>query len=390
MATTSPQLAQNQGKEVENRDPIPLDFRAPPPSPIASSRRSSSVTNDEVLTEFLEHTLRVPDLILPDRIFPRQKPLQDIPTIDFPALLTSPEYGSVSKIRDSLIRVGCFQVINHGISPDLLWSVVNGATQIFGISLEKKRMVVRSLEMPFGFEEVSGEQEDVCSEISEEFVWGRSSDFKLKMEGIWPTNYSNFSEKMEKLATAVEKISKEIMLVLHENFLNIPNDQEGSIIAKRQQSNASRCHIFKHPRDVPVDQCIKALRYDVIRMMIRGSDYSHALSLHICDGSAEFHVYSKKGWASFTPSPNALVVTAGDQIQAWSGGQYRHVIGRPIYTSKYEDCVSMAFLYSPPPISVIQFHQEKKDKIITLREQALFALFFTIACQFLLLIFSKL
>uniref|UniRef100_A0A7C9E7X6 Non-haem dioxygenase N-terminal domain-containing protein n=2 Tax=Opuntia streptacantha TaxID=393608 RepID=A0A7C9E7X6_OPUST len=392
MAIISPQLVQKQGKdkEQESRDPIPLDFRAPPPSPIASSRRSSSVTNDEVLTEFLEHTLRVPDLILPDRIFPRQKALQDIPTVDFPALLNSPEYGSASKIQDSLTQVGCFQLIHHGISPDLLESVINGATRIFRVPLKQKRTLVRSPEMPFGFEEVSGEQEEILSEMSEEFVWGRSSDFKLKMEGIWPTDYSNFSEKMEKLAMAVEKISKEIMLVLHENFLNIPNYEEGNIIAKGQQSKASRCHIFKHPYDAAVDQCIKALRYDVIRMMIRGSDYSHALSIHVCEGSSEFHVYSKKGWVSFTPSPNALIVTAGDQVQAWSGGQYKHVIGRPIYTSKYEGCVSMAFLYSPSPTSNIQFHQEKKARIITLREQALFALFFTIGCQFLLLIYNKL
>ena len=120
---------------------------------------------------------------------------------------------------------------------------------------------------------------------------------------------------------AVEKISKEIMLVLHENFLNIPNYEEGNIIAKGQQSKASRCHIFKHPYDVAVDQCIKALRYDVIRMMIRGSDYSHALSIHVCEGSSEFHVYSKKGWVSFTPSPNALIVTAGDQVQVNSNSK---------------------------------------------------------------------
>jgi len=194
MAIISPQLAQKQGKdkEQESRDPIALDFRAPPPSPIASSRRSSSVTNDEVLTEFLEHTLRVPDLILPDRIFPRQKALQDIPTVDFPALLNSPEYGSASKIQDSLTQVGCFQLIHHGISPDLLESVINGATRIFRVPLKQKRTLVRSPEMPFGFEEVSGEQEEILSEMSEEFVWGRSSDFKLKMEGIWPTDYSNF------------------------------------------------------------------------------------------------------------------------------------------------------------------------------------------------------
>lgn len=53
----------------------------------------------------------------------------------------------------------------------------------------------------------------------------------------------------------------------------------------------------------------------VIRMLIRGTDFSHALCLHVCDGASEFHVYSKKGWVSFNPDKGALIITAGDQIQ---------------------------------------------------------------------------
>jgi len=37
--------------------------------------------------------------------------------------------------------------------------------------------------------------------------------------------------------------------------------------------------------------------------------------LHICDGSSQFHVYSKKGWVSFCPDKDALIVTVGDQTQ---------------------------------------------------------------------------
>uniref|UniRef100_A0A7N0VCV2 Uncharacterized protein n=1 Tax=Kalanchoe fedtschenkoi TaxID=63787 RepID=A0A7N0VCV2_KALFE len=64
-----------------------------------------------------------------------------------------------------------------------------------------------------------------------------------------------------------------------------------------------------------LDDWARALRYDAIRMLIRGSDYSHALGVHICDGCSEFRIYSMKGWASFVPQKNSLVVTLGDQIQ---------------------------------------------------------------------------
>lgn len=60
------------------------------------------------------------------------------------------------------------------------------------MSPEEKIMAVRSVDVRYGFEEVSGEQEEVVSEMSEEFVWGRNCGFKLKMEGIWPVKYSKF------------------------------------------------------------------------------------------------------------------------------------------------------------------------------------------------------
>ncbi|XP_021765339.1 1-aminocyclopropane-1-carboxylate oxidase-like [Chenopodium quinoa] len=377
MPTISPES--HQEKETNT-----FDFRAPPPSPIGSSRRASSVANDEVLTEFLEHSLRVPDLILPDRIFPRQKPFRDIPEIDF-QVLNSAKDDLVLKIRDSLSEIGCFQVINHGISPELIKTVVRRARRVFRMSPEKKRMAVRSPEMEFGFEDqVSGEQEEVVNEMGEEFVWGRGFGFKLKMEGIWPNKFSKFSDKMETLATSMEKIAKEIMLILNENYSNLPNSNLDDCV----------CHIYKHPHDVSADQCLSSLRYDVIRMMIKRSDYSHAVSLHVCDGSSEFHVYSKKGWISFTPLENALIVTAGDQLQAWSGGRYKQVIGKPIYTFQNKDCISLAFLCSPPILcrkNNDEFHhQEKKERIISLRQQALFAIVFTIACQFLIHFYCKL
>ncbi|GFQ01453.1 beta-galactosidase 14 [Phtheirospermum japonicum] len=52
-------------------EPLPvthaISFRAPPPSLVAPGRRSL-FANDDVLTEYLEQSLKVPNLILPERI----------------------------------------------------------------------------------------------------------------------------------------------------------------------------------------------------------------------------------------------------------------------------------------------------------------------------------
>lgn len=168
----------------------PIDFRAPPPSPVASGRRSS-LTNDDVITEFLQHSLHVPNLILPDKFFPKQKSVEDPPTIDFEALCSDHyDDATVTKVMESIARIGCFQLVNHGISSDFVRSVQTQATGIFQVSPEKRASIARSPEKPYGFEEVHDEEAD--TELSEEFVWCRELGLKLAMERIWPIGYSNF------------------------------------------------------------------------------------------------------------------------------------------------------------------------------------------------------
>lgn len=87
-------------------------------------------------------------------------------------------------------------------------------------------------------------------------------------------------------------------------------------MSDKQEIHSLVCYLHKHHRYTAVSKCDGSLKSDFIRMLIRGSsDYSHALCVHICDGLSEFHVYSKKGWISFKPNRDAIVMTIGDQIQ---------------------------------------------------------------------------
>ncbi|KAF8388915.1 hypothetical protein HHK36_025596 [Tetracentron sinense] len=357
-----------------------MEFRAPPPSPIAAGRRSS-VTNDHELNEFLQHSLRLPDLILPDRNFPRQILTVNPSEIDFQSLI-SQENDSVSKFLESIAGIGCFQLVNHGISGDLVRSVSIGTTEIFRMSPENKAIVSRSPENRYGFEEFHGEEE---TEMSEEFVWcSRDEGLKSVMEGIWPAGFSNFSRKMESLLSEIEKIARKVLLVLSEN--NIRKSASGNDTMEGQELAGSICCLYKHCRNIPADRWLSSLKYDVFRMLIRGSDYSHALCVHIGDGSSEFHAYSKKGWIAFCPNKDAVVVTIGDQIQAWSGGQYKHVIGRPIYKVEDEESISLAFLYSPP--SITKNFKGNREKTISLGQQVMLAIFFTLVYHFIVYIYK--
>lgn len=119
---------------------------------------------------------------------------------------------------------------------------------------------------------------------------------------------------METLGSRVEKVADKLFPII---LKNVPKKlaSDGDIIGHGHEIG-TLCCIYKHTRDVNRnDRWVDSLKYDVIRMLIRGTDYSHSLCLHVCDGSSEFHVYSKKSWLSFCPEQGALVITAGDQLQ---------------------------------------------------------------------------
>ncbi|PIN09128.1 Flavonol synthase [Handroanthus impetiginosus] len=134
-------------------EPMPgmnaVNFRAPPPSPVAPGRRSS-FANDDVLTEYLHRSVT--------EIFPRQKSVQKPPKIDFQNLQLLENEAGI-EISERIKRMGCLEVINHGIPRDLIKFVFLLAGGIFEVSLQKKKLVDQSPKRRYKFEEIHGEAE---------------------------------------------------------------------------------------------------------------------------------------------------------------------------------------------------------------------------------------
>lgn len=119
----------------------------------------------------------------------------------------------------------------------------------------------------------------------------------------------------------LEKIASKLLQILLENMPPVIRRKDGEEEEEEEEEKertmvaAPVLCIYKHGRNIPSEEWVSFMQSDIIRMLIRRTDYSHALCLHLCDGASEFHVYSKRGWMSFCPSRDAIVVTVGDQIQ---------------------------------------------------------------------------
>lgn len=116
---------------------------------------------------------------------------------------------------------------------------------------------------------------------------------------------------MKKLSKQMEEVGKRVLQFLVQHSLKRP--ENGS--PEEQELAGKVCYIQKHGRKISNEESENSLRYDVIRMLIRGSEFPHALSLHVWNGTTDFHVYSKKGWVSFSPHQNSIVVAVGDKLQ---------------------------------------------------------------------------
>lgn len=127
---------------------------------------------------------------------------------------------------------------------------------------------------------------------------------------------------MEVLLTKIEKVGEKVLSMFVKNPSNRKsikaNGSNGlSDWQGHKYQTGTICCLYKNGKSAfgKDHENAETLRHDVIRMLIRRNDHSHALCLHLCGDSSEFHVYSKKGWVSFCPQNDALIITIGDQIQ---------------------------------------------------------------------------
>lgn len=162
---------------------------------------------------------------------------------------------------------------------------------------------------------------------------------------------------------------------------------------EEQEEGVGVCYVEKHESQIESQGWEEE---EAIRMLIRGYDEKHSLCLSFCH--AEFHVYSKRGWFSFSPRPDAVVVTVGDQ--GWSG-RFKAVVGRPLlhrssaHASLPRHFVSISFLYTATTTSTTTTttttlrsdasritHQKKKKYTISIYQQLFFALILTLLLPF--------
>lgn len=80
--------------------------------------------------------------------------------------------------------------------------------------------------------------------------------------------------------------------------------------------------------------------------------------------------------------------------QILSGGQYKHVVGRPVFKEGEEDRISMAFLYGPPSVHRMRTMRavssdEHQGNVISITHQLMVAIILTLFYQLSMYIYNN-
>ncbi|WCJ27819.1 2-oxoglutarate (2OG) and Fe(II)-dependent oxygenase superfamily protein [Euphorbia peplus] len=264
---------------------------APPPSPIPTARGSRSAAND-ILSDYLENSVNIPDLSLPQPQIPiRSIPLQ----IDYHSLLYG-DYATVELLLRSAREFGAFRIACRGIFVDDLQTFVQESDRIFK-SLEETDM---------------GKRESFDKDGKYQIIWSRSSGM-AGMKNRLIGKHRQFSEKMESIGRKLDMIAELLGKIFEENIARME-------FGKKLLGKESIFSLYRYNQNYNIAAGDPFSSNEIGRKIC---DYTWCL--HLPATPSQFFVRSENGLLSFEGSPDTIVVIVGQRIEEWSMGDFKCV-----------------------------------------------------------------
>lgn len=251
----------------------------------------------------------------------------ELPLIDLDQL-NSDELAR-EKCKRDLARAsqewGFFQVLNHGISREILDKMRSEQIKVFKKPFHEKM------------------NENGCGLLAGSYRWGTPSATCLKQLS-WseafhvPLNVisglggrSSLSSTMEKFAKTMSELAHKLAEILAENM-----GHKSTFF--RQTCLPSTCYLRmnRYP-PCPISPQVFGL------MPHTDSDFITVLHQDQIGG---LQLVKDGKWISVKPNPDALIINIGDLFQAWSNGVYKSVEHR-VVTNMLKERYSVAFFLCP-------------------------------------------
>ncbi|MQL93734.1 hypothetical protein Taro_026388 [Colocasia esculenta] len=265
----------------------------------------------------------------------------ELPLIDLSCLScdsAQDRRACVAAIARASSEWGFFQVVNHGISRELLWEMRREQRRLFGMAFQKKDSCCRLLDGSYRW----GAPTATCAG---QFSWSEAFHIPLSKineeddddDETCNGDFSSLREVMKRLAGAISELAMELAGVLTENL-----GQPAGFLAQSCGKSSCFLRLNRYP-PCPFSPEVFGL------VPHTDSDF---LTVLYQDEVGGLQLMKDSEWVAVRPNPDALIVNIGDLFQAWSNDVYKSVEHRVVANGEVER-YSIAYFMCPSYGSIV-------------------------------------
>lgn len=258
-----------------------------------------------------------------------------VPTIDLR------ETDTVSQIADACSEWGFFQVVNHGISGELIAALLQQTRKFFALPERQKEAVLRTRHNPWGYynNELTKNQRDK-KEVFDFTVDGLDPVYSA--ENRWPEADHTFRRTLGAYRDECTVLSLRILERMSEGLGLAPKHLEPYFAA----GHTGFVRLNYYPVADPLEGRDDVEHLDSASMGVHHHTDAGALTVLLQDSVGGLQVYNDDAWYDVPPLEGAFVVNTGDMMQVWSNDRYRAAVHR-VRAMETSDRYSVPFFFNP-------------------------------------------
>ncbi|KAL6545171.1 Jasmonate-induced oxygenase 2 [Orobanche hederae] len=265
----------------------------------------------------------------------------DIPVVDLGGMYDENlREAMMGRLSEASRDWGFFQVVNHGVSPELMDRAREVWRELFHQPMEVKQAYANSPKTYEGYGSRLGIERGAILDWSD-YYFLHYLPCNLRDYNKWPAIPLTLREVIDEYSQEIVRLGGVLLKVISIN-LGLSEDYLRNAFGGEDVGACLRVNFYP-----------KCPQPDLTLGLSSHSDPGGMTFLLPDENVPGLQVRRDDGWITVKPAPHAFIVNIGDQIQVLSNAIYKSVEHRVIVNSNQER-ISLAYFYNPKSDLLIQ------------------------------------
>ncbi|CAL1390752.1 unnamed protein product [Linum trigynum] len=277
-----------------------------------------------------------PRYIRPDQQPPPNAalPLEEVPVIDLQKLLSSSSHhrhvSELDRLHDACQNWGFFQLVNHGVSEELVERVKKEVVEFFNLPLEEKQKYSQKQGDIEGYGQAFVKSEEQKLDWADMF-FVTALPKHLRKPHLFPKLPLPLRETLEEYSAAQKATA---MTILYQTAKALRMDEDDMTELFEQGLQQFRMNYYP-----PCPQPEMAMGFNP-----HSDAVGLTILLQITTDTQGLQIKKDGNWVPVVPLPNAFIVNVGDILEIMSNGIYKSIEHRATVNSERERISLATFL----------------------------------------------